>query len=56
MNARLLVSLVAAALVVFAGSEALGAAIAPPQLKIIATVVAHKRTASSATAGYAQTF
>ena len=40
MVTRFLVSLIAAALVVFAGSEALGSAIAPQQLKIIATVVA----------------
>ena len=56
MYARFLVSLVAAALVVFAGSEALGCAIAPPQLKIIATVVAHPRAASAATAGHVQMF
>jgi len=56
MVTRFLVSLIAAALVVFAGSEALGSAIAPPQLKIIATVVAHPHTASTAAAGYAQTF
>jgi hypothetical protein len=56
MVTRFLVSLIAAALVVFAGSEALGSAIAPQQLKIIATVVAHPHTASTAAAGYAETF
>ncbi len=56
MYARFVLSLAAAALVVLAGSEALGAAIAPPQLKIIATVVAHPHGASTASAGYAQTF
>jgi hypothetical protein len=41
MFRRLLVSLVAAAALVYAGTEALGAAIYPAPLKIIATVVAH---------------
>lgn len=41
MFRRLLVSLIAAVAVVYAGGEALGAAIAPAPLKIIVTVVAH---------------
>jgi len=41
MFRRFLVSVIAATAVVYAGTEALGAAIAPPQLKIIATVVAY---------------
>jgi len=40
MLARFLVSLAAAVVVTFAGTAALGAAIAPAPLKIIATVVA----------------
>jgi len=47
MLARFLVSLATAALVVFAGTEAFGAAIAPAPLKIIATVVAHAHPVSS---------
>ncbi|HTX56522.1 MAG TPA: hypothetical protein VMD47_05395 [Candidatus Acidoferrales bacterium] len=41
MAARFLVSIVTAALLVFAGAQALATAVAPPPLKIIATVVAH---------------
>jgi hypothetical protein len=41
MFRRLVVSLVAAAVLVYAGTDALGAAIYPAPLKIIATVVAH---------------
>jgi hypothetical protein len=41
MFRRLFLSLVAAVAVVFAGTEALGAAIYPAPLKIIATVVAY---------------
>ncbi|HUA07941.1 MAG TPA: hypothetical protein VMA98_01620 [Candidatus Acidoferrales bacterium] len=41
MVRRFLVSLAVAAFVAYAGTEALSAAIAPPQLKIIATVYAH---------------
>ena len=41
MFRRFVVSLLAAAVVVYAGTEALGAAISPAPLKIIATVVAH---------------
>jgi hypothetical protein len=50
MLGRFLVSLAAAALVTFAGTEALGAAIAPAPLKIIATVVAHPHPVSSSVA------
>jgi hypothetical protein len=50
MKPRFLVSLVAATLVVFAGTEALGSAIAPPALKIIATVVAHPHPVSTSVA------
>ncbi len=50
MKPRFLVSLVAAALVVFAATEALGSAIAPTQLKIIATVVAHPHAISTSVA------
>lgn len=41
MFRRLLVSFLAAAALVYAGTETLGAAIYPAPLKIIATVVAH---------------
>ncbi len=41
MFRRLVLSLVAAAAVVFVGTEARGAAIAPAPLKVIATVVAY---------------
>jgi len=47
MLARFLVSLAAAVVVAFAGTAALGAAIAPAPLKIIATVVAHPHAISS---------
>jgi hypothetical protein len=50
MKPRFLVSLAAAAIVVFAGTEALGSAIAPAQLKIIATVVAHPHAVSTSVA------
>jgi hypothetical protein len=52
MFRRLLVSLVAAIAVVYAGTEALGAAIAPTPLKIIATVVAHAHPDSTFIARY----
>jgi hypothetical protein len=41
MFRRLALSLVAAAVLVYAGTDAFGAAISPPPLKIIATVIAH---------------
>jgi hypothetical protein len=41
MFRRLAVSLAAAVALVYVGTDALGAAIYPPPLKIIATVVAH---------------
>ena len=50
MLARLLVSLAAAAVVALAGTAALGAAIAPAPLKIIATVVAHAHPVSTSVA------
>lgn len=43
MNARLLVSLVASTLLTCGAFSAIGAAMTPPPLKIIATVVAHPR-------------
>jgi hypothetical protein len=52
MFRRFLVSLVAAAVVVYAGTEALGAAISPAPLKIIATVVAHAHSDSQYVARY----
>ena len=52
MVRRFLVSLTAAALVVYAGTQALSAAIAPPQLKIIATVYAHPHNADTPVARY----
>lgn len=41
MFRRLVVSLIAAAGLVYAGTDALGAAIYPPPLKVIATVVVY---------------
>jgi hypothetical protein len=52
MFRRLLVSLIAASVVVYAGTEALAAAIAPPPLKIIATVVAYPHPDSDYVARY----
>jgi hypothetical protein len=52
MFRRLLVSVIAAVVVAYAGTEALAAAIAPPPLKIIATVVAHPHPDSSYIARY----
>jgi|HubBroStandDraft_1064217.scaffolds.fasta_scaffold1475377_1 hypothetical protein len=43
MNGRLITSLVAAGAIVFVGAGALGSAISPTPLKVIATVVAHPR-------------
>jgi hypothetical protein len=57
MVTRFLVSLIAAALVVFRGIRSARVRDrAAAQLKIIATVVAHPHTASTAAAGYAETF
>lgn len=44
MNGRLLASFLASATLLFAGTSALGAAIAAPHFKVIATVVAHAHT------------
>ena len=44
---RLAISLLASAVIVFQGGTALGAATAPQQPKIIATVVAHAHHSSS---------
>ncbi|MGB6985646.1 MAG: hypothetical protein WBD74_06695 [Candidatus Aquilonibacter sp.] len=52
MFRRFLVSLVAAVAVVFAGTEALGAAIYPAPLKVIATVYAYAHPESSYIARY----
>ncbi|HTV92378.1 MAG TPA: hypothetical protein VMG98_06645 [Verrucomicrobiae bacterium] len=50
MLGRFLVSLAAAAVVTFAGTEALGAAISPAPLKVIATVVVHPHPISTSVA------
>ncbi|HTU70152.1 MAG TPA: hypothetical protein VMF11_07495 [Candidatus Baltobacteraceae bacterium] len=55
MLARFLVSSIAALVLVFAGIAALGTAITPPALKIIATVVACPHPDSSYVASYART-
>ncbi|HTC30046.1 MAG TPA: hypothetical protein VK702_04920 [Candidatus Acidoferrum sp.] len=47
MLGRFLISLAAAAVLTFVGTEALGAAITPAPLKIIATVVAHPHPVSA---------
>ena len=52
MFRRLMVSLVAAAALVFAGTDALGAAIYPAPLKVIATVYAHAHPDSRFVARY----
>lgn len=52
MFRRLLVSLVAAVALVYAGSEALAAAISPTPLKVIATVVAYAHPDTSHIARY----
>jgi deoxyinosine 3'endonuclease (endonuclease V) len=52
MFRRLLVSVIAAVAIAYAGTEALAAAIAPPPLKIIATVVAYPHPDSPYIARY----
>ncbi len=52
MCRRVLVSVIAAVVVSYAGTEALAAAISPPSLKIIATVVAHAHPDSTYIARY----
>lgn len=52
MNGRLLTSLIAAALLTFAGTNALAAAITPHQLPVIATVVAHAHAHTQAYVPY----
>ncbi len=52
MFRRFVVSLVAAAALVYAGTEALGVAIYPAPLKIIATVYAHAHADARNVAGY----
>jgi hypothetical protein len=47
MLGRFLISLAAAAVLTFVGTEALGAAVTPAPLKIIATVVAHAHPVSA---------